>query len=331
VEALKKALLKGGIKPDLPPPAPLSDSIPASVTANKENKSTIKRQALIAKANTQKDLPSSPRINGAFWGGRVDSLGGGATPVHTTLIPDFSSIIPDKLTARAKAPLQENINPSLNANPFFGLGHLQNTNTKATNNGFESYMDVNPFSFKTLDAYRMHLWMRMGARAAGNNTPVSLPSPQMQQPDGLAGLIRPSYFSSPSKNTLSEKAELKESTPQFTPQQAVIASIASQTFMQKFTSAFWDAFSSPSSASKKDWDHEKVRKVLEGKAVVRIVDTGKESASAVSSLEESMRNLAIANQGGAKTSPKDEMRMMRTEPCFYQSLRAGTSALSGKK
>ncbi|KAJ3528716.1 hypothetical protein NMY22_g9291 [Coprinellus aureogranulatus] len=48
---------------------------------------------------------------------------------------------------------------------------------------------------------------------------------------------------------------------------------------RKLGQAFWDAFSgSPSSSSPKtpgrreDWDADKVRRVLEGKAVVRVVD-----------------------------------------------------------
>ncbi|KAF5370393.1 hypothetical protein D9758_006920 [Tetrapyrgos nigripes] len=61
---------------------------------------------------------------------------------------------------------------------------------------------------------------------------------------------------------------------------AAIATTASQTLLSKLGSAFWDAFSggssasttSSSSSSPKLWDADKVRKVLEGKAVVRVVD-----------------------------------------------------------
>jgi len=65
-------------------------------------------------------------------------------------------------------------------------------------------------------------------------------------------------------------------------QNAVLAAMASQTIFRKMGSAFWDAFSGSSSSSSssganaggapKNWDADKVRRVLEGKAVVRVVD-----------------------------------------------------------
>jgi hypothetical protein len=56
---------------------------------------------------------------------------------------------------------------------------------------------------------------------------------------------------------------------------AVIAAVASQTMFKKLGQAFWDAFSGNSTSSyshQKDWDADKVRRVLEGKAVVKVVD-----------------------------------------------------------
>jgi len=62
-------------------------------------------------------------------------------------------------------------------------------------------------------------------------------------------------------------------------QAAVLAVVASQTLLKKLGNAFWDAFSGssssnsvPSSLQMRSWDVDKVRKVLEGKAVVRVVD-----------------------------------------------------------
>ena len=61
----------------------------------------------------------------------------------------------------------------------------------------------------------------------------------------------------------------------------MLAAMASQTVFRKLGSAVWDAFigspshsssSSSSSSSRGDWDADKVRKVLEGKAVLRVVD-----------------------------------------------------------
>lgn len=64
-------------------------------------------------------------------------------------------------------------------------------------------------------------------------------------------------------------------------QAAMLAVVASQTVLKKLGNAFWDAFSGspspsinavPSSLQTKNWDVDKVRKVLEGKATVRVVD-----------------------------------------------------------
>jgi len=63
-------------------------------------------------------------------------------------------------------------------------------------------------------------------------------------------------------------------------QAAVLAVVASQTLLKKLGNVFWDAFSGSSFSSSssapslqmRNWDVDKVRKVLEGKAVVRVVD-----------------------------------------------------------
>ncbi|KAF8642665.1 hypothetical protein AX16_009446 [Volvariella volvacea WC 439] len=77
---------------------------------------------------------------------------------------------------------------------------------------------------------------------------------------------------------------LPASSPSLTKQQQqqqhqAIAALAGQTLLKKLGSAFWDAFagSSSSSASSpssqaKPWDADKVRRVLEGKAVLKVVD-----------------------------------------------------------
>jgi hypothetical protein len=71
-----------------------------------------------------------------------------------------------------------------------------------------------------------------------------------------------------------------------TPQHAALATMASTTLVQRLGSAFWQAFSGSSSpyppsttssnpapgARAPAWDAEKVRRVLEGTAVVRVVD-----------------------------------------------------------
>ena len=147
IASLKNALLDGrGGSINLPPPAPLPEQSAAETLAASNtniNTTTVQSSPLLT-ANTQKDLPSSPRIGGPrFWGGV--GMGGGVTPVHTTIVPDISTIV--------RNGLQENINPSLNAmRPGSGIG------PNKTLGGFDGFADLNPFTLKTLDAYVSSLY-----------------------------------------------------------------------------------------------------------------------------------------------------------------------------
>lgn len=213
----------------------------------------------------------------------------GVTPVHTTLIPHTP--------VGVKGVLQENINPALHRpgsivektnSQLNGLGMGMGTGLGA----FDAFADTNPFTLKTLDAYRMQLWGKMAAQhahanAGGNGMGYT--------PQGLASGLKPAYFaSSPSSKSQPQSQSLGgkspypsashggKAMPVPTREQAVLAAIASQTLLGKLGSAFWEAFSGsgsgmgPSGSAgmgvKKEWDAEKVRKVLEGRAVVRVVD-----------------------------------------------------------
>ena len=145
IASLKKALLDGHAGSiNLPPPAPLPEHSAAETLAasnTNTNTTTVPSSPLLT-ANTQKDLPSSPRIGGPrFWGGV--GLGGGVTPVHTTIVPDISTIV--------RNGLQENMNPSLNAIRDTSAGNGIGLNKPL--GGFDGFADMNPFTMKTLDAY----------------------------------------------------------------------------------------------------------------------------------------------------------------------------------
>jgi bZIP-type transcription factor MBZ1 len=114
--------------------------------------------------------------------------------------------------------------------------------------------------------------------------------------------FHPQYFTSPRVPTSSVSSvlsgkhtsnfpspsslpELDPTTPPFTsstelptPQQALLASMASQTLLQQLGGAFWQAFmtqlpsNGASDAGTPTWDADKIRRVLEGKAIVSIVD-----------------------------------------------------------
>ncbi|KAI0371413.1 hypothetical protein BV20DRAFT_1051794 [Pilatotrama ljubarskyi] len=329
IAALKKALLDGrarGETPVLPPPAPLP-TVPASVLASSSASSpspppTNPRSPLLT-PNTQKDLPTSPRMGArAFWGGAHMGGFGSITPVHTTLVPDLSSVLSGKPVAGRRSPaLQENINPTLNGSPASLASLLSGRNEEKPKEhqqlpmgAFDAFADINPFTLKSLDAYRMHLWGKMAQQQSTHRSTQQQPA---QSPSGLASNLRPHYFAkSPSLNALlSGKAAVSSvshinpyPTPPNSPplahsalssssahnqqrdtptaQQAMLASIASQTLIGKLGSAFWDAFARPSGTLgpnghvKREWDAEKVRRVMEGTAVVRIVDVEPQPAAA---------------------------------------------------
>ncbi|KAF8191155.1 hypothetical protein BJ912DRAFT_964248 [Pholiota molesta] len=264
--------------------------------------------------------------------------GGGFTPVHTTLVPDISTVV--------RKGLQENMNPALNAHAL---------------PGFDGFADLNPFTMKTLDAYRMHLWGKMAAQQQQNGAHQQQPAATAAR-GGLAAarlaasallsgkhtpvasaLAAGAYPSPPASPLLTPKATAREQQQQQQrekeQQHALLAAMASQTVFRKLGSAFWEAFSgaSPSPRSSLhgasshaagNWDQDKVQRVLEGKAVLRVVDvepatppatpklraavasTSKLSASALSQddarkcglgcvadiLEESMRSLSLGKK-----------------------------------
>ncbi|KAJ4467034.1 hypothetical protein J3R30DRAFT_3580199 [Lentinula aciculospora] len=223
---LNSAALTTGLTIDdlnLPPPAPLPErsaaeelalraaAAGASPSASTSNASTSN----LIIPNTQKDLPTSPRLNNnaGFWGGVSQAgfgfggMGGGFTPVHTVLMPDLNTNmnvdgtnisigqwVRDVLAANAAnsrddpsspegspRPLQENINPVMNVS---GAHQEDNTPNATAHNGFEGFVDTNPFTMKTLDAYRMQLWTKMAASSsqASHSNQFSPSSPPQQSP-----------------------------------------------------------------------------------------------------------------------------------------------------
>jgi len=362
IHALKKALLDGRGLPNtpvLPPPAPLPVVSAAALASAPKPPSPAPKSPILA-PNTQKDLPTSPRLSSRnFWGGMAGGLPGfgGITSVHTTLVPEWGSVLSGKGGApnaeRRSPTLQENINPILNgvtATSLAGMG--QGTkNPKDPSlplNNFDSFADRNMFTLKSMEDFRMQLWTRMGQQQAQNRQ--HLPQ-DPNHPSGISGLaagIRPHYFSkqSPTLSTLLSGKSASSSYPtpppsppmansqprQPTPseQQALLASIASQTLVRKLGGAFWDAFSGSSSSPtahglpRKDWDSEKVRKVLEGKAVVRVVDVDPTPSP-------SMPPPPVASSSKAPVAPKYEKALSSlNKPCI-SLLEEGIKSLSLKR
>lgn len=414
VEALKRAMLEGRANPDLPPPAPLPLAPAASVNST-TFASTKRSSGRLSKPNTQKDLPpTSPRASAAraFWGGRggnnVFGGAGGVTSVHATLVPDLFSHAKNDPFVNIEFHDQENINPALNLPCFGGFGvqsfgslgssSLAPSKLPAAGLGsnFDAFAETNPFTFKSLDSYRMQLWGRMAREAGQKQARESKGSSQqspLPPPQGLASVLRPAYFNTPSRESIKEKESMYNqrysssltallsgklmpassfssatsfypsppSSPHLSPSpslspsslptpdpttqtHAILASIASQTLFSKLGNAFWDAFarpststSSPTSVSHRgDWDHDKVRRVLEGKAVVKIVDVDNNETDPADALEASMKKLSIgrntmtgpSSPSGSSSISNCSVELADTCACVLSRTKA---AVIGKK
>ncbi|KAG8884507.1 hypothetical protein FRB97_004020 [Tulasnella sp. 331] len=242
---------------------------------------------------------------------------------------------------------------------------------------WNGYSDINPFTIKTLDSYRLQLWAKMAQDSAQQaqsqqqqaQVDLQLQQQQMQQQNlfntfyssGLSGGMKPHYFSTPaSKDVKQEKENVvvpkgaplsavlagkaaaslsssssllsptikKEPTtspllasssslPSVASAQATLAATAiSHSIVSRMGSAFWDAFSASSSSlvapsshsvpvPTRNWDMDKVQRVLEGKAVLKVVDvegppTAATMAAADLGLEEKMGAMNIG--GSSKQS-----------------------------
>lgn len=312
----------------------------------------IRKRTPTPTVNTRKDISNKADAR-AFWGGAAP-LGGGVTPVHTTLIPElpfpaspfgsFASTLAGKPASRSSSILAslDNINPLMNA-------PAPPVEKPAPLRPFDGLNDPFHLTFKTMDPYRMQLWNNV-ARQRPMAQPLIMQQPLSNNTNlfartSLAQAMQPLYLSEPaSKPSASTTPAAKPSLfgllgtkglvtppptpapsvvhtiPGVTPQTAYMATLASQTIISRMTSAFWDAFSgtgAPSVSARlpapggalPNWDVDKVRKVLEGKAVVRVVDVDNEKTDITATLEEKMRGLAIENQRSAQaeqsTAPKE--------------------------
>lgn len=159
IDSLKKSLLDGRGRVDtpvLPPPAPLPAISPALSSGIASNAAVVAvPKSPLVTPNTQKDLPTSPRMGArGFWGGASSPFGaGGFTPVHTTLVPEWGSVLSGKSVGRRSPTLQENINPVLNAAswPNNEKTAQQQQQQQQQLNALESFMDAHPFTMKSLD------------------------------------------------------------------------------------------------------------------------------------------------------------------------------------
>ncbi|KAH9162895.1 hypothetical protein EDB89DRAFT_1860431 [Lactarius sanguifluus] len=364
IKALKKALLSPAGRansPVLPPPSPLPISSRSSSTSP------------LLTPNTHKDLPAtaSPHLAAkGFWGG--SSTFGGITPVHTVTIPDLiaGAALKPTLQENINPALNNNIN-SVGLSTLGGPGKPPPFDSFMDSNPFTMKMlDAYRMQLWTRMAQQQH----QQAAAPQHQQQQHPSSPPLS---GLAANLRPHYFSSTPtlrgaasssslSSLLSGKHHIHTSafssassssaaasaypTPPAspnpgstssgqmpTPQQAALATMASQTLVQRLGSAFWQAFSGspsypPSSSSHTApnvrapaWDAEKVRRVLEGTAVVRVVDIDPPSgaAEAVKATAAAASLVAVTESKEVQTQTQGQGQMACVTLCAVRETGLG--------
>ncbi|KAK0493888.1 hypothetical protein EDD18DRAFT_1320912 [Armillaria luteobubalina] len=345
IAALKKALLEGRSNTELttedipvlnlPPPGPIPTPTPAATVSHTSSPSP----SLIT-ANTQKDV-ASPR-SGSFWGG-ASRMGSGITPVHTVLIPETAWAKPENINPvlNAEKRVKSPINPGFEGftdNNLFTMKNLDMyrmhlwskmasqsmiqqqpqyppsppssapSSPPTPNNPLFS---PSPFTNPSLPLHStpLHdLASFMGPKYFQTSHKANLPSPPSSPP--MMSKTLSTVLSG--KQSLLSQGGLGRKSPTRAPpmkeqEQALVAALAGQTLLKRLGGAFWDAFSGSESSSRKI-DVDKVRRVLEGKAVVQIVDVDveprkemgrkvtREACSVTAILEESMKSLTLGKK-----------------------------------
>ncbi|KAK0229510.1 hypothetical protein EDD85DRAFT_793991 [Armillaria nabsnona] len=321
IAALKKALLEGRSSTELTAEDILVLSLPPIPTptpAATVPRATSPPPSLIT-ANTQKDV-ASPR-SGSFWGGasRMDS---GITPVHTAPIPWAKS---------------ENINPALNAEK-----HIKSPITP----GFDGFTDNNLFTMKNLEMYVLVVigqrWPQskcrnsnpvttiIGTFFASDSEQITVFAVSIHQPlystplHGLPSFILPDVAQGESPFTAFVSADDEQDAKHGAVRETIdlVPGCAWQEespgagtgvgrcprWTDALGGAFWGAFSGSESESSRKLDVDKVRRVLEGKVVVQIVDVNvepwkevgctvsRDACSVAAILGESMKSLTFGKK-----------------------------------
>ncbi|PBK81338.1 hypothetical protein ARMGADRAFT_976520 [Armillaria gallica] len=343
IAALKKALLEGRSNTELttedipvlnlPPPGP----IPTPTAAATVPHATSPSPSLIT-ANTQKDV-ASPR-SGSFWGG-ASRMGSGITPVHTVLIPEMawtkSENINPALNAekRVKMPVTPGFDGFTDSN-LFTMKNLDMYRMHLWSKMASQQMSQQPSQYPPSPPSSAPSSPPTPNNPLFSPSPFTNPSlPLYSTPlHGLASFMGPKYFQTSHKanlptppssppmmsktlsTVLSGKQAIlsqgglgrKSPPPMKEQEQALVAALAGQTLLKRLGGAFWDAFSGSESSSSRKIDVDKVRRVLEGKAVVQIVDVdveprkemgrkvSREACSVTAILEESMKSLTLGKK-----------------------------------
>lgn len=304
--------------------SPRSSASPLPSTSTDATARRTRASNGIQRPNLSKDLP--PRRSNSSW--NPNAFGGGFQSVHTTLVPDFSSLA-SQLTNKASFTSSQSFNPNLNnltseqLNELPSLtSHLRQTSaapssSNSSNSAFQDLFSTNPFYFNhaSLESQRAGLYSRIAHNTAGiaqakKQTPSSTAADgQLPLPTGF----RPAFFSTsssvPTKSTersLSNSSSTAQELLAFqspssapTPShqdayQFKLAQMAQETLFSKMTGAFLSAFSGSSSSS--SLDSNKVKDVISGRATLQVVpvESKPEQKKGLEALEERMASLNLS-------------------------------------
>jgi hypothetical protein len=207
------------------------------------------------------------------------------------------------------------MNPLLNSNNVndesYTLTNI-NANLPLLSSGLDG---LHNFTFKGLDGDRMQLWSRMareaGAAQAQREKLSASPASSTNSSSGSSvypssflssANVGPLFFTAPAGQIVKKEVSKAVSTMSPTPAQAALATSISQNISGKLMGALWGAF-----APKSTLDMDKVKKVLEGKAELRVVDVESSSAAA---LEEGLKAMSLAGAAGVSASRKGSVETL---------------------
>jgi hypothetical protein len=206
------------------------------------------------------------------------------------------------------------MNPLLNSNNVNDENYMHaniNANLPLLSSGLDG---LHNFTFKGLDGDRMQLWSRMareaGAAQAQREKLIASPTSSSHS-SGSSGYpssllsntnVGALFFTTPAGQIVKKEVSKAVSTISPTNAQAVLATSISQNISGKLMGALWGAF-----APKSTLDMDKVKRVLEGKAELRVVDVEGSNAAA---LDEGLKAMSLAGAAGVSASRKGSVEAL---------------------
>jgi hypothetical protein len=237
------------------------------------------RRVPTPKFNVRKDLPSSSASYDAkSYGFRGDNMFGGSTSCHSFTTPEVVFPLPYSSTF---TDVQVNLNPLLNSDhDRTDLPALSSAgSSEISSSTFSDWSDLQPFSLRSMDAYRMQMWGRLAREAASDKV-------------HLFGDHRPKFHVETDTATTHE-------TVSPTPKQ--LTALAAMRFPHKLAESFWTALSGAGPVAKSvsgaGRETDKLTALVSGSRRIQVVVKGDDEADQLASALKAMKLDGI----GAKT------------------------------